>query len=794
MLKNYLRIALRNLLKNRGHAAINIGGLAVGMGVAMLIGLWVFDELSFNQNHAHYDRIAQVMQNQKFNGNVETNGGLPKQLEEELRSKYGSHFKHIVIAGGTGEHLLSYADKKVTQTGNYMGMEVAEMLSLKMLKGTRSGLSDLNSVMLSESAGKAIFGDANPVNQIIHIDNKHTLRVSGVYADLPPNSSFKDLAFIAPWKLLEKDLPDWLSWGNNWFNIYVEIGQNSKMEEVSAAIGKAKINNVDKEEAKYEALIFLHPMQKWNLYSEFKNGVNIGGRIDRVWLFGIIGLFVLLLACINFMNLNTARSEKRAKEIGVRKAVGSAKSQLALQFLSESLLVVTIAFILSLALTVLALPTFNQVVDKQIIIPFDRLYFWLGCVGFVLFTGLVAGSYPALYLSSFKPIAALKGVKSKLNTGRFSGSPRKALVVIQFTVSVTLIIGTIIVYRQVQFAKNRPIGYSRQQLLSSPIKSQEIFKHYAAFRTDLLNTGVVEEVTATDSPITNTYVTNGGFTWNGKDPAITDEFVTLRITHEFGKTIGWKLTEGRDFSKEFATDSMGFILNEAAVKYMGLKNPVGELIQWGKNGKYKVIGVVKDLVTQSPYEPAKQTIFFLNYTRLDRANIKIKPSASASAAVAKIGAVFNKYDPENLFQYTFADEDYARKFNDEERIGTLTTFSAVLAIFISCLGLFGLASFVAEQRTKEIGIRKVLGASVAGLWQLLSKEFVFLVLVSCLISGPLAWYFMQNWLEKYSYRTEMSWWIFAVAGIGALTVTLLTVSFQAIKAALVNPVQSLKSE
>ncbi|MHA4738999.1 ABC transporter permease [Dyadobacter sp. MSC1_007] len=794
MLSNYFKIALRNLVKNKGYSAINIGGLAVGMAVALLIGLWVFDELSFNQNHAHYHKIAQVMQSQNFGGTIQTGDGLPRQLEQELRNKYGNHFKYMALAGGAGEHLLNSGDQKVMQNGRYMGPEISEMLSLKMLKGTRSGLADMNSVLLSESAAKAVFGDTDPMDKILKIDNKNAVKVTGVYADLPSNSSFSDLSFIAPWKLFERDLPDWLGWGNNWFNMYVQIADHAEMGQVSAAIAKAKLNSIDQEEAKYEPLIFLQPMSKWNLYSEFKNGVNTGGRISVVWLFGITGLFVLMLACINFMNLNTARSEKRAKEIGVRKAVGSAKTQLAIQFLGESLMVVTIAFVLSLLIVVVSLPAFNQLVDKKIVLPFAQPYFWLACITFILITGIVAGSYPALYLSSFKPIAALKGISLKPTGSRLAGSPRRMLVVLQFTVSVTLIIGTIIVYRQVQYAKNRPIGYSRQQLLSSPIKSDEIIKHYAAFRNDLLNTGVVEEVTATDSPITNTYVTNSGFDWNGKNPAMTDEFVTLRITHEFGKTVGWKIREGRDFSKEFATDSMGFVLNEAAVKYMGLKNPIGEMIQWGDNEKYKVIGVVKDLVTQSPYEPAKQTIFFLNYKRLNTVNIKIKPSSSASLAVTRIESVFKKYDPENLFQYTFADQEYARKFSDEERIARLTTVFAVLAVLISCLGLFGLASFVAEQRTKEIGIRKVLGASIAGLWVLLSREFLLLVLISCLIAGPLAWYFMNGWLEKYTYHTEISWWIFAVSVLGAVLVTLLTVSFQAIRAALLNPVRSLRSE
>jgi putative ABC transport system permease protein len=794
MIHNYFKIAFRNLMKNKGYAAINIGGLAIGMAVAMLIGLWVFDETSFNKNHENYDRIAQVMQSQTFNHEIQTSGNAPMQLEPELRNKYGNNFKYLALAGGRGDHLLSFGSKKITQNGYYMGPEATEMLSLKMLKGTRAGLTDPNSIILSESASQAIFGNADPMDKIVRIDNKQAVKVTGVYADLPRNSSFSSLAFIAPWKLVEQDLPPWLSWGNNWFEIYVQIADKAQMEQVSTNISKAKLNHIDAEEAKYKPVIFLQPMANWNLYSEFKNGKIVGGKIANVRLFGIIGLVVLLLACINFMNLNTARSEKRAKEIGVRKAVGSAKAQLALQFLGESLMVVSIAFVLAIILTGICLPQFNQVVDKQISIPWNVPYFWVSCLGFVLFTGLVAGSYPALYLSSFKPIAALKGVTARFNTGRFSGSPRKVLVVLQFTASVTLIIGTIIVFRQIQFAKNRPIGYSRQQLISSPIKSDDMIKHFAAFRNDLLNTGAVEEMAATDSPVTNTYVTNGGFSWPGKDPSMADEFVTLRVTHEFGKTVDWKIKEGRDFSKEFPTDSMGFILNEAAVKYMGLKDPVGKIIQWGKNGGYRVIGVVKDLVTQSPYEPAKQTIFFINYKRISLVNMRIKPSASTSQALAQIQAVFKKYDPENLFQYSFEDQQYAKKFSDEERIAKLTTFFAVLAILISCLGLFGLASFVAEQRTKEIGIRKVLGASVAGLWRLLSKDFVILVIVSCFISAPIAWYLMTGWLEKYTYRTEISWWIFAASAAGALIVTLLTISFQAIRAALLNPVKSLRSE
>ncbi|GAB4035760.1 ABC transporter permease [Spirosoma jeollabukense] len=791
MLRNYLKIAFRNLTKHKVYSAINIAGLATGMAVAMLIGLWVWNEFAYNQTYANYDSIAKVMQNQTFNDKIDTWSGQAMQLAPELRSSYGGHFKYAVTADYPGNYLLSLGNQKITKSGNFIEPDITEMLALTMLKGTRAGLKDPFSILLSESAAKALFGKADPLNKLINLDKKWAVKVTGVYADLPQNSTFQDLAFIAPWELKKKNLPEWLDWGNSWFQTFVQIADDANMNKVSVAIKDAKLNKVrNNDDARFKPELFLLPMPKWHLYSEFKNGVNVGGQIQYVWLFSIIGFFVLLLACINFMNLSTARSEKRAREVGVRKAIGSLRKQIMLQFFSESFLVVCLAFALALLLVLLVLPGFNSVADRQISIPWSNPVFWLSALGFSLLTSLVAGSYPAIYLSSFQPIKVLKGT---FRVGRLAALPRKVLVVVQFTVSITLIIGTLIVFQQIDFAKNRPVGYNRSSLLSIPIKTDELITHFATFRDELLNTGAVEEVAATDSPITNTYVTNSGLSWKGKAPNMADEFVTLRVTHEFGKMIDWQIKEGRDFSKEFSTDSTGFILNEAAVAYMGLKNPINEIIQWG-DGKYKVIGVVKNLITQSPYEPVKQMIFFVNYKRLSLITLKINPAKSASEALAKIEAVYKKYDPDNPLDYKFADQEYARKFGEEERVGKLASFFAVLAIFISCLGLFGLASFVMEQRTKEIGIRKVMGASVVNLWQLLSQDFILLVVISLLLAGPMAWYFMQLWIQKYTYRAELSWWIFAASGLGALLITLLTVSFQSVKAALMNPVNSLRSE
>ncbi|GAB3954365.1 ABC transporter permease [Spirosoma harenae] len=791
MLRNYFNVAFRNLTKYKGYSAINIAGLATGMAVAILIGLWVMNEFAYNQSYANYDRIATVMQNQTFNDKIETWTGQAMQLAPELRSNYGSHFKYVVTAEYPGKHLLTLGNKKITNVGNFMEPDIADMLALTMLKGARSGLRDPSSILLAESTAKSLFGDADPLNKLISIDNKYDVKVTGVYADLPTNSSFQNLLFIAPFELKKKELPEWLGWGNSWFQTFVQIADNANMETVSTAIKDAKFNRVrNNDDVRFKPELFLLPMRKWHLYSEFKSGVNVGGQIQYVRLFSIIGVFVLLLACINFMNLSTARSEKRAREVGVRKAIGSVRQQIMLQFFSESFLIVIIAFAFALLLVLIVLPAFNAVADRQISIPWTNPLFWTLGLGFSLITSLIAGSYPAIYLSSFQPVKVLKGT---FRVGRLAALPRKVLVVVQFTVSVTLIVGTLIVFQQIEFAKNRPVGYSRSNLVSFPIRNKDIITHFATFRDELLNTGAVEEVSATDSPITNTGVTNSGFDWKGKAPGMADEFVTLRITHEFGKMIDWKIKEGRDFSKEFATDSTGFVLNEAAVAYMGLKNPIGEVIKWGDE-PFKVIGVVKNLVTQSPYEPVKQTIFFINYKRISLVNFKIKPTKSASEALAKVEAIYKKYDPDNEFDYKFADQEYAKKFGEEERIGKLASFFAGLAIFISCLGLFGLASFVMEQRTKEIGIRKVMGASIANLWQLLSKDFVLLVVISLFIAFPLTWYFMQGWIQQYTYHTDISWWVFAASGAGALLITLLTVSFQSVKAALVNPVKSLRSE
>jgi putative ABC transport system permease protein len=793
MLKSYLLTAIRNLRKNKAHSFINITGLSVGMAVAMLIGLWIWDELSFNTYHTNYNRIAQVMEKDTYNGDIKTGVAIPLPLDARLRKTYSSDFKHIVMVSWTEGHFLATGDKNISFAGNHMGTEGPELFSLHMLKGSRSALKGTTSIFLSQAVATALFGDSDPMNKLVKLDNNASFIVTGVYDDLPRNSTLHDITYILPWDFYESNR-NWVqkartNWTDNSFMMYVQIADNTDFASVSHKIKNIKLNNAGPEVASLKPELFLQPMSKWHLYSEFKNGVNTGGAIEYVWLFSSIGIFVLLLACINFMNLSTARSEKRAKEVGIRKAVGSVRSQLITQFYCESVLMAIGAFAVSLLLAWLLLPFFNEVSGKQMTILWSNPLFWTMSAGFTLFTGLIAGSYPALYLSSFKPVKVLKGT---FKAGRLAALPRKALVVLQFTVSVVLIIGTIIVFKQIQFAKSRPTGYNRDRVINI-WGSDELHAHFDAIRTDLVNSGAIEEMAESSSPATGIHNYQDDVNWNGKDPSTASNFASIRVTTGYGKTIGWQIIQGRDFSSQMATDSLALIVNEAAVKYMGLKNPLGQVVHVGRRDR-TIIGVAKDMVMESPYNPSKQTLFILDSDDFDAMLVKINPTANTHEAISKITTVYKRYFPSVPFNYSFVDEDYSRKFMNEERIGKLAGFFATLAIFISCLGLFGMASFMAEQRIKEIGLRKVLGASVVNLWGLLSKDFIALVIISLFISTPVAYYFMNNWLQNFQYHSDMSWWVFAAAGAGAIVITLLTVSYQSIKAALSNPVKALRSE
>jgi ABC-type antimicrobial peptide transport system permease subunit len=740
-----------------------------------------------------------------FNGESRTTPALARPLEAVIREQYGSNFKNIVMSRWTEGHILTAGDKALSKRGRSMQPGVMEMLSLKMKRGTWKGLEDPSSIILSESTAKALFGDAEAMDKSIRIDNKLDVKVTGVYEDLPPNTDFVDLEFIYPWDLLVANTP-WIQevkdqWDNNSFVMYVQLQPNLTSELASANIKDAQMKNADADTKRFNPQLFLHPMRDWHLYSEFRNGVNIGGRIQYVKLFGIIGVFVLLLACINFMNLSTARSEKRAKEVGIRKAVGSMRGQLIRQFLSESMLVAFIAFVLAILLATISLPLFNELAGKKMTMFWSNPYFWIISLAFVLITGLISGSYPALYLSSFNPVKVLKGT---FRAGRYAGLPRKVLVVVQYTVSVALIIGTVIVYKQIDHAKNRPVGYNREGMLMIHIKADEVRDKFELLQEELKQQGVVSAMARSSSPMTAVWDRDGGIEWDGKGEEKVQGFSSIRTTFDYGKTVGWQIKEGRDFSRELKTDSLSdygdrsitrsIIINEASEKYIGIKNIVGQTLRWD-GFQFKVIGIVKDVLMESPFTPVNQAVYIVKYDKAyGYVIIRVNPALSMAQALPKIEKTFRRLMPSVPFEYQFADTEYSMKFTAEERVGKLAAVFATLAILISCLGLFGLASFVAEKRTKELGVRKVLGASVFNLWKMLSKDFIILVMISCIIATPIAWYYLHDWLQGYEYRTFISWWVFAIAIAGALLITILTVSYQAMKAAVGNPVKALRTE
>ena len=799
MIRNYFKIAWRNLLKNKLYSSINIFGLALGMAVTIIISLWITDELNFNDYFLNKDKIAQVYQTQTWNGSTGTGNAIPLPLEKALKDNYGDNFKSIVMSSWTNEQYLKYGEKNIARTGNFMHEAAPEMLSLKIIKGEKNGLQELNSLMISASTAKALFGNAEPIGKTISLNSTNDMKITAVYEDIPQNNTFFDLQYIAPWKFYVASRP-WIqnsmdNWGNNSFQLFVQVAANANMEQVSGKIIDLK-KNASEDTRQYNPQLSLLPMNDWHLRSEFKNGKQVGGRIENVWLFGIIGLFVLLLACINFMNLSTARSEHRALEVGIRKTIGSSRGQLIYQFMSESILVVVFAFIIAIILVLLSLNGFNDLAKKEIEFPWANLQFWTFSILFILVTAFISGSYPALYLSSFKPIKVLKGT---FKMGRFSALPRKILVVTQFTVSVALIIGTLIVLQQIKYSKERPVGYDRNGLIQIPALSNEFAGKFDIMQDQLKNSGAVVEMSTSSSPVTEIYSNQSGFTWEGKPPGFQEDLAWTYVSNDYVKSLNMKIIEGRDFSREFATDSNAVLINQTAVAYMGLKNPVGMYLrdtdEKDPAPPLQIIGVVEDVVTQSPYEPIKQGVYsFDKYGSVNFYNLRLNPNNSMSKNLALVEKAFKANFPDLPFQYQFIDDQYAQKFASEEQIANLARIFTILAIIISCLGLFGLASFVAEQRNKEIGVRKILGATVANVWLLLSKDFLLLVVIALLIASPLAYYFMQGWIEKFSYRTTISVWIFIAAWGGAVIITIITVSFQAIKAAIANPVKSLRTE
>jgi ABC-type antimicrobial peptide transport system permease subunit len=795
MLNNYLKIALRNLLKNKIYSFLNISGLAVGMTVALLIALWVLSEFSYDKFIPDHDKVYQVKQNGRVGNLIKTSRSLPLPLSDALRKEI-PEIEYVAETDWIDAHGLMVGKKKFVREGAIAGADFLKILQYPLLKGNAANvLEDPYSIVLTESMAKALFGDADPMNQLVIFDNENNLKVTGVLKDLPKNSSLY-FEFIVPFSYWEQT-SSWVKkmrplWEDNSFQMFVKLKPNVDNTRVSAKI-KNIINDHSPEMRQFKSEVILQPFTELHLYNRFENGKQVGGYIEYVHIFSIIGILVLLIACINFINLSTARSAKRSVEVGIRKAIGSQRTQLIFQFLTESILIVFLAFIFSMLLLVLLLPYFNTLTGTVIHLPFDKPAFWSCMFAYIFATGLLAGARPAFYLSSFHPAKVLKGT---ILSAKGATSSRKVLVVLQFTCSIALIISTLIIYQQIDHAQNRPMGYQMDRLLETGM-GRDLNRNYDALKNDLLKTGMVKSITKSSCPLSDITHYPGISNWPGKSTDMN--FINaglIEIPDDYFKVLGMELKSGKMFSTGSNPDTTAVVVNESAVKQMNLKYPLNQLITIGRDHVVHIVGVVNDAVLESPFDPVMPILYAPVKKGSDAGFViyRLAEDVKTEHAIALITPVFNLYNPAYPYNYSFADDEYKYKFGLEQLVGRLAAIFSGLAIFISCLGLFGLAAYVAEQRTKEIGIRKVLGASVSQLWLLLCKDFIFLISISCIIASPLAFYFLQNWLQKYTYRISIGADVFMLATLAALIITIVTISFQAIKAATTNPVKNLRTE
>jgi putative ABC transport system permease protein len=793
MLKNYLKIALRNFRRNAGFSIINIAGLSIGMASAILILLWIQNEVSYDQFHEKKDRIYEAWNKAEFSGELNCWNTTPKILARTLEKDLPEVEAAVRVDWGNSL-LFSIGDKRITNKGNIVDSNFLQVFSFPMIKGNATkALDDMHSIVLTESLAKKLFPSEasktgeDAMGKIIKIDNKENFTVTGIVQD-PPNNSRFSFEYLIPWAYKRSQGDDDTHWGNNSTRTYILLKKNASLAGAQAKIKTIK-TRYQPEETKWQ--MFLYPMSKWRLYSSFENGVEDGrGRIEFIRMFAIIAAFILLIACINFMNLSTARSEKRAKEVGIRKVVGAQKTTLISQFIGESILLSVFAGIIALLIVHISLPGFNILTEKKLFIDYGNIYFWLSAIGFTAFTGILAGSYPAFFLSSFQPVKVLKGTFKK---SQDAFNPRKILVVLQFTFAIILIICTIIVKQQIDYAQNRETGYNKKNLVYH-LFTGDVEKNASIIKEELLSTGVASAVTKTSAPITQSWSDGWGQEWEGKDPNDKTDFYRYNQDEGLGKTAGLQFIQGRDFDlKKYPTDSTGMIINESALKVMKFKDPIGKIVK--DNGiEWHIVGVIKDFILTNPYEPTRPMLIAGAKSWLQTLLIKFNANNSTADNLKKAEVIFKKYNPEYPFDYKFVDEEYATKFEDEKRTGTLAALFAGLAILISCLGLFGLATYMAENRIKEIGVRKVLGASVAGITTLLNKDFLRLVIISFVIAAPIACYMMHKWLQDYTYHVAISWWVFISAGILTVLIALLTVSYQSIRAAIANPIRSLRTE
>jgi len=788
MIKNYIKTTLRSLLKNRSYSFLNIAGLAIGITCASLIFLWVQDEVTFNHNFAKRNVLYKIYENQTYNGKTSTFLGTPGPMAKAVIAEIPGIKNAARLTGDGDQALFAVPEKAITEKGNWADPEIFSMLQLQFEKGKASNaFEQLKSVVISEKMAKKFFGDTDPMGKELKLNNTEDYTVTGVFKDLPQNSTYQ-FQWLIPMANIDHKQPWMTIWGANWCRTLVELEPNANLAVINQKLNKYIAS---KTKSTNTTQCFLFAMNDWNLHNNFTDGKMDAGRIQYVKTFSFIAWIILLIACINFMNLSTARSEQRAKEVGVRKVMGASKGTLIGQFIGEAVIMSFISVLVAVGLIYLAMPSFNNLVQKELSIDIFEPAHLLYLITISLITGLLAGSYPAFYLSSFNPISVLKNIKIKTSAG--SGFIRQSLVVIQFSASIILIIGTVIIYQQIQHIKNRGLGYSKDNLVYLNLQGNQA-DHFTPVYNDLMRSGVIENAALSDNKVLEIGSNNDNYSWDGKDASKNPLISWQNVSPQFISTMGLKLAAGHDFNSDPKIDSANVIINEAFAKQMGKEGRAGGILREGDTRPLQVIGILKDYLYNDIYGTAAPLVLYNHPSGTGILTIRFKPGVNIQDALTKAGAIVKADYPGYPFEYQFIDSDFGQLFKTEMLTGTLAGIFASLAIFISCLGLFGLAAYTAERRIKEIGIRKALGASVTGLAGLLSKDFLKLVIISCLLAFPVAFWGVNKWLLSYQYRVTINWWVFALAGITALVIALATVSFQAIKAALMNPVKSLRSE
>ncbi|MCD9017037.1 ABC transporter permease [Parachryseolinea silvisoli] len=790
MIRNYFRIALRAFLRNGVYSFINVAGLSVGIACSILILLWVYDEVTFDRFFPKYEQLHRVQSHTVTDQGITTNVETSMPMREHLLAADSRIKRYAITVGQYG--LLSVDDKKINKVGYDVSESFLEMFDFQMLSGhPETALDDPRSIVLTKSTATALFGDEDPIGKTVQVklESKDDLKVTGVIADPPANLSLS-FDFLLPFSYFEATSV-WVgyarnNWNNTAFQTFVELQPGVSAADVSSTIRDiVKKNNPSSRDVS----LFLHPMSCWHLYGHFENGQEAGGMIAYVTLFAGIAIFILIMACINFMNLATARSEHRAREVGIRKSVGSSRKQLIAQFMGESIFMAVIAFALAMVIVQVVLPFYNMLIGKHLAVDFTSPLFWTFSLSLILITGVLAGSYPAFYLSSFRPSSILRGTDGAAGKG---ATPRRMLVSVQFAFSILLIIGTVAVHQQIHYLQGREPGYDRENLLMITSTS-DIEKNYQTLKRELLQTGAAVSVCKSNSPITRIFATSEIENWTGKRPGQHIEATNIATEYDYTRTMGIQILEGRDFSEDFKSDTTAIIINQAAVEALGLRDPVGDKLQmWGQT--WNIIGVMDNVLMGSQAHHIGPLVMSFDPSWSSTISVRLPQGDNLPAIVTQVGEVFKKYNPDYPFEYKFADADFATKFQTMNMISDLARAFTLLAIFITGLGLFGMAAFTAERRAKEIGIRKVMGASVASVVLLLTREFSRLVVWAFVLAAPVAWWGVHQFLERYPVRIGMPWWIFPVAGVTALLITVIIVSAQAIRAAIRNPVDTLRRD